>query len=78
MNKIVDPLISSPNAVAGFPDGTLLVSNDAKKPNHFVEAFFILKQTQVVYWDGNKCSVAAEKFCYTNGITIKNKKNRCN
>ncbi len=74
INKIVDPLISSPNAVAGFTDGTLLVSNDAKKADHFVEAFFLLKRAQVVYWDGNKCSVAAEKFCYTNGITIKDKK----
>lgn len=73
MNKIVDPLISSPNAVAGFPDGTLLVSNDAKKAGNFAEVFFLLKRAQVVYWDGTKCSVAAEKFCYTNGITIKDK-----
>ena len=74
LNKIIDPLISSPNAVAGFPDGTLLVSNDAKKPNHMVEALFLLKRAQVVYWDGKNCSVAAEKFCYTNGITIRDKK----
>ncbi len=71
LNKIVDPLISSPNAVSGFSDGTLLVSNDAKKAGNAAEVLFILKRAQVVFWDGSKCAVAAEKFCYTNGITIK-------
>ncbi len=74
INRITDPLISSPNAVAGFPDGTLLVSNDAKKAENFAEAFFLLKRAQIIFWDGTKCSVAAEKFCYTNGITVKGNK----
>jgi hypothetical protein len=74
INKIVDPLIPSPNAVAGFPDGTLLVSNDAKKAGNYLDVLFLIKRAQVAYWDGSKCSVAAEKFCYTNGITIKDKK----
>jgi hypothetical protein len=74
MNKIVDSLIPSPNAVAGFPDGTLLVSNDAKVPGNYADVLFVIKRAQVAYWDGSKCSVAAEKFCYTNGITIKGKK----
>lgn len=71
LNQIFDPLISSPNAVAGFTDGTLLVSNDAKKAGNFWEALLLLKKAQIIYWDGNKCSVAAEKFCFSNGITIK-------
>lgn len=73
-NKIVDPLISSPNAVTGFADGTLLVSNDAKKPGNIAEVLFKLKKAQIIFWDGTKCSVASEKYAYTNGITNKNGK----
>ena len=71
LNKITDPLIASPNAVAGFSNGTFLVSNDAGKAGNFIEAFLMLKRAQIVFYDGLKCSVAAGKFCYTNGITIK-------
>jgi hypothetical protein len=73
-NKIVDPLISSPNAVTGFSDGTLLVSNDAKKAGNTSEILFNLKKAQIIFWDGTKCSVASEKYCFTNGITNKNGK----
>ncbi|MFN8287865.1 MAG: hypothetical protein U0V74_14000 [Chitinophagales bacterium] len=74
LQKIVDPLIVSPNAVTGFSDGTMLVSNDAKKPGNFWHVLFIIKKAQIVYWDGNHCSVASEGYCYTNGITNKNGK----
>jgi hypothetical protein len=74
LNKIVDPLITSPNAVAGFSDGTLLVSNDMKKAGNFWEALLMLKRGQIAYWNGTQCSVAAGNFCYANGITIRNKK----
>ncbi len=73
-NKIVDPLISSPNAVTGFADGTLLISNDAKKAGNVSEVLFKLKKAQIIFWDGTKCSVASEKYCFTNGITNKNGK----
>lgn len=74
-NKIVDPLISSPNAVTGFGDGTLLVSNDAKKHGSIAEVLFKLKKAELIFWDGTKCSVACEnKFAFTNGITNKNGK----
>jgi hypothetical protein len=73
-NKIMDPLISSPNAVTGFADGTLLVSNDAKKQGNNAEILFQLKKAQIIFWDGTKCSVASEKYCFTNGITNKNGK----
>ncbi len=73
-NKIVDPLISSPNAVTGFSDGSLLVSNDAKKPGNIWEVLFKQRKTQIIFWDGNKCAVSAEKFCFTNGITNKSGK----
>ncbi len=74
LQKITDPLISSPNAVTGFSDGTLLVSNDAKKAGNIWEVLFMMKKAQIVFWDGKSCSVAAEKFCYTNGITNRNGK----
>lgn len=71
LNEIIDPLVTSPNAVTGFNDGTLLISNDMGKPGHFVEALFLLKRAQIIFYDGKKCSVAAGKFCYSNGITNK-------
>ncbi|HLP20538.1 MAG TPA: hypothetical protein VK174_09570 [Chitinophagales bacterium] len=75
INKIVDSLIYSPNAVTGFTDGTILVSNDLKKQRSVSELIFKVRKAQVVYWDGKKCSLASdEKFCYTNGITIKDNK----
>jgi hypothetical protein len=74
LTKIVDPLIPSPNAVTGFSDGTILISNDAKKPGAWADVLFKIKRAQVAYWNGSTCSVAAEKFCYTNGITIRDNK----
>lgn len=73
-NKIVDPLISSPNAVTGFADGTLLVSNDAKRQGNFWEVLFKMHRAQIIFWDGTKCSVASEKYAFTNGITNKDGK----
>ena len=69
LNKITDPLIVSPNAVTGFSDGSILVSNDMGKLGNFWEALFILKRAKIIYWRYNGCSVAAGKFCYSNGIT---------
>ena len=74
LNKIVDPLIASPNAVTGFADGTLLISNDNAKAHDYVEALFLLKRDKIIYWDYNKCTVAAQKFCFANGITSNNGK----
>lgn len=74
INQIIDPLISSPNAVTGFTDGTLLVSNDARKAGNIWEPLLVLKRARIVYWDGQQCSVAAEKFCYSNGIAVRGQK----
>jgi len=74
LGKIVNPLISSPNAVTGFENGTFLVSNDAKKAGNIWEPLLKLKRAQIVYWDYNKCSVASQKYCYSNGITNRNGK----
>lgn len=70
INQIIDPLITSPNAVTGFSDGTLLISNDSKKTNSFDEVVLKVRKAHIVYWNGSQCSLATdEKFCYTNGIT---------
>jgi hypothetical protein len=69
INKITDPLIVSPNAVTGFSDGSILISNDMGKLGNYMEALFILKRAKIIYWKYNHCSVAADKFCYSNGIT---------
>jgi outer membrane protein assembly factor BamB len=75
LQKITDPLISSPNAVTGFSDGTLLVSNDAKKAGNIWEPLFKLKKAEIVFWNGTSCSVASDKkYCYSNGITNRNGK----
>lgn len=73
-NKISDPLISSPNAVTGFSDGTLLVSNDAKKQNNIWEVLFKMRKAQIVFWNGTSCTIASEKYAFTNGITNKDGK----
>lgn len=73
-NKITDPLISSPNAVTGFADGTFLVSNDAKKAGNIWEVLFKLRKALIVYYNGKECSIASGKYAYTNGITNKNGK----
>jgi hypothetical protein len=70
INQIIDPLITSPNAVTGFADGTLLISNDSKKTNSLGEVIFKIRKARIVFWDGKKCSIASDyKYCYTNGIT---------
>lgn len=73
-SKLVDPLISSPNAVTGFADGTFLVSNDAKKAGNIWEVLFKMRKALIVYYNGKECSVASGKYAYTNGITNKNGK----
>lgn len=74
INKITDPLITSPNAVAGFSNGTILISNDSKKSGSVAELLFKIPKAQIVFWNGDTCSVAAEKFCYSNGIAIRDNK----
>lgn len=74
LSKIIDPLITSPNAVTGFSDGSILISNDTKKAGNIWEPLLILKRAEIAYWHYNSCSVASGKYCYSNGITNKNNK----
>jgi hypothetical protein len=70
LNKFTSPLFTSPNAVAGLPNGDYIVSNDASKHNAFDEMLFKLKKSTVVYCSGNDCNMAAGKVCYGNGLLI--------
>ncbi len=70
LNKFTSPLFTSPNAIAGLPNGDYLVSNDASKHNAFDEMLFKLKKSTVVYCSGNDCNIAAGKVCYGNGLLI--------
>ncbi len=69
LNKITNPLITSPNAVTGFADGTILISNDTKKAGSIWEPLLKWKRAQIIFWNGDFCSVASQKYCYSNGIT---------
>lgn len=69
LGKITDPLIVSPNAVTGLADGSVLISNDMGKLGNFWEALLLLKRAKIIYWHYGHCSVAAGRFCYSNGIT---------
>lgn len=74
LTKIVDPLISSPNAITGLSDGTILISNDSKRAGNIWEPLFKLKKAQIIYWNGSTCSIASKGYCYSNGITNRNGK----
>jgi hypothetical protein len=70
LNKFTSSLFTSPNAVAGLPNGDYLVSNDASRHSAFDEILFKLKKSTVVYCSGNDCNIAAGKVCYGNGLLI--------
>ena len=70
INQIKDPLFSSPNAVAGFSDGSFLVSNDAYKRGSKWEMIFRAKKAQVIFCKAGQFTVAAKHVCFGNGIMI--------
>jgi hypothetical protein len=70
LQKITDPLFVSPNALAGFPDGSFLVSNDAGKRGNIWEMLFKQKKSKVIYCKNGQCNIAADKVCFGNGLLI--------
>jgi hypothetical protein len=70
LEKITDPLFTSPNAVSGFKDGSFLVSNDANKQGSIFEVLFKQKKAKVIYWNDGTASFADAKVCYGNGILV--------
>ncbi|MFN8276188.1 MAG: hypothetical protein U0T84_01770 [Chitinophagales bacterium] len=69
--KISDPLFTSPNALAGFADGSFLLSNDLHKAGSFWEMLFKQKKSTIVFWKEGKASVAADHIAFGNGIIIR-------
>ena len=70
LQQVKDPLFVSPNAVAGFGDGSFLVSNDAGKRGNVWEMIFKQKKSKVIYWKNGHCNIAASKVCFGNGLLI--------
>jgi len=69
----VDPLIASPNAVSGVSDGSFANIQHAPKEGNFTDAFFLLSAEKVLLDGQQMLPLRAEKFCFANGITIKEK-----
>ena len=63
-------LLISPNALQAFPDGSLLVCNDAAERNNMKEKIFRLKRGNVVFCDNRgNWSVVADKLGMPAGLT---------
>lgn len=62
IRMISSPLLISPNALQAYPDGSILVCNDAAERNSMKEKIFKLKRGNVVFFDesGNGSKVAKE------------------
>ncbi len=74
IDKLTHPLFTSPNAVTGLPDGSFIVSNDAKKSRDFFEVLFKIKVSKAVYCKDGKCENADKGVAFGNGIVIKGNK----
>ncbi|MBW1710043.1 MAG: SMP-30/gluconolactonase/LRE family protein [Deltaproteobacteria bacterium] len=72
LKKILeDPLLISPNDLAGQPDGGIYVSNDRSAKGGMLELALKLKRSTIVYYDGfGTWSIAAERLAMANGLAI--------
>lgn len=69
--KLLDTkLLVSPNALQVYPDGSLLVCNDAGKRNSMKEKIFRQKKGNILYFDGRgNWSIVADKLGMPAGLT---------
>jgi len=74
LDKYTHPLFTSPNAVAGFNDGSYIVSSDAKKSKDLFEVLFKIKVSKAVYCKNGNCENADKGVAFGNGIVIKDNK----
>ncbi len=72
--KMDSPLLVSPNDVTASCSGEVFVTNDAHKHGNTLEQFLKLKKSNVVHYnpENQKWNVAANRFCYSNGIAVHN------
>jgi arylesterase / paraoxonase len=73
---ITDPLIRRPNDVAAAGQNAFYVTNDLGaaygSSAEFTEVLFRQKKGNLVYFDGNTASIAADKLGYANGVALSN------
>jgi hypothetical protein len=63
-------LLVSPNALQGYPDGSLLVCNDAADRNNMKEKIFRQKKGNILYYDGlGSWAIVADKLGMPAGLT---------
>jgi hypothetical protein len=63
-----DELLVSPNDLSALDDGTIYVSNDSSGKGGMFETIIGLKRSTLVYFDGERWSVAADRIAMANGI----------
>jgi len=67
------PLLTSPNALTVFDDGSFLVCNDAAQHGNKMEQILRLKKAKIVFYDGKgNYSIAAEKLGMPAGMNQRN------
>ncbi len=73
-HAIIDPLILRPNDVAAVGKNAFYVTNDLGAPygsrGEFTEVLFRKTKGNLVYYDGKKASIAADKIGYANGVAV--------
>ncbi len=73
---IVDPLIQRPNDVAAAGNNAFYVTNDLgaayNSRGEFFEVLFRQARGNLVYFDGNKASIATDKIAFANGVKLSN------
>ncbi len=71
LERLEDPLLTSPNDLAALPDGGLYVTNDRANDQGYGEVILRQKRATVAYYDGaGTWSVAAGELGMPNGIAV--------
>jgi hypothetical protein len=63
-----DPLLVSPNALQAYPDGSILVCNDAGKRGSMTEKIFRQKKGNIIRFDGTRWSIVAKRLGMPAGL----------
>lgn len=73
-HAITDPLIKRPNDVAAAGENAFYASNDLGSPygakGEFLEVLLRQQKGDLVYFDGQKTRVVADKIGYANGVAL--------
>ncbi|PHS28082.1 MAG: hypothetical protein COA84_02200 [Robiginitomaculum sp.] len=73
-HAVTDPLIKRPNDVAAAGKDAFYTSNDLGTPyggkGEFLEVLFRQQKGNLIYFDGQKARIAADKIGYANGVKL--------